>query len=62
MTDAKEEPNSAAALRVLTLDGGGAKGFYTLGVLKEIEAMVGAPCTRSSTWSSAPVPERSSRR
>jgi len=23
------------------LDGGGAKGFYTLGVLKEIEAMVG---------------------
>jgi patatin-like phospholipase/acyl hydrolase len=30
-------------LRVLTLDGGGAKGFYTLGVLKEIEAMVGGP-------------------
>lgn len=30
-------------LRVLTLDGGGAKGFYTLGVLKEIEAMVGCP-------------------
>jgi len=29
--------------RVLTLDGGGAKGFYTLGVLKEIEAMVGQP-------------------
>lgn len=27
--------------RVLTLDGGGAKGFYTLGVLREIEAMVG---------------------
>lgn len=27
--------------RVLALDGGGAKGFYTLGVLKEIEAMVG---------------------
>jgi len=27
--------------RVLTLDGGGAKGFYTLGVLKEIEAMLG---------------------
>lgn len=25
---------------MLTLDGGGAKGFYTLGVLKEIEAMV----------------------
>lgn len=29
--------------RVLSLDGGGAKGFYTLGVLKEIEAMVGRP-------------------
>lgn len=29
--------------RVLTLDGGGAKGFYTLGVLKELEAMLGCP-------------------
>jgi predicted acylesterase/phospholipase RssA len=27
--------------RILALDGGGAKGFYTLGVLKEIEAMIG---------------------
>jgi uncharacterized protein len=27
--------------RVLSLDGGGAKGFYTLGVLREIEAMIG---------------------
>ena len=27
--------------RVLSLDGGGAKGFYTLGALKEIEALVG---------------------
>ena len=26
--------------RVLSLDGGGAKGFYTLGVLNEIEAMI----------------------
>ena len=26
---------------ILSLDGGGAKGFYTLGVLKELEAMVG---------------------
>jgi patatin-like phospholipase/acyl hydrolase len=26
--------------RVLSLDGGGAKGFYTLGVLKEIEGMI----------------------
>src|SRR5207247_3560659 len=29
--------------RILSLDGGGAKGFYTLGVLKEIEAMLGCP-------------------
>jgi len=27
---------------ILALDGGGAKGFYTLGVLKEIEAMLGS--------------------
>jgi patatin-like phospholipase/acyl hydrolase len=27
--------------RILSLDGGGAKGFYTLGVLKQIEAMFG---------------------
>lgn len=29
--------------RVLSLDGGGSKGVYTLGVLKEIEAMAPAP-------------------
>lgn len=29
-----------APYRVLSLDGGGAKGFYTLGALKEIEALV----------------------
>lgn len=28
--------------RILTLDGGGSKGFYTLGVLHELEAMLGA--------------------
>jgi predicted acylesterase/phospholipase RssA len=27
--------------RILSLDGGGAKGFYTLGVLKQIESMLG---------------------
>ena len=32
--------------RVLALDGGGAKGFYTLGVLKEIEGMVNCPLYR----------------
>jgi patatin-like phospholipase/acyl hydrolase len=29
--------------RVLSLDGGGAKGFYTLGVLREIQALIGCP-------------------
>jgi len=29
--------------RVLSLDGGGAKGFYTLGVLRELEGMLGRP-------------------
>lgn len=32
--------------RILSLDGGGAKGFYTLGVLKEIEALVGTPLSK----------------
>ncbi|MER8971835.1 patatin-like phospholipase family protein [Mesorhizobium sp. M0800] len=27
----------------MSLDGGGAKGFYTLGVLREVEAMLGRP-------------------
>lgn len=42
MSHAMETPE-LEPLRVLTLDGGGAKGFYTLGVLKEIEAMVQGP-------------------
>lgn len=29
--------------RILSLDGGGAKGFYTLGVLHELEAMLNCP-------------------
>lgn len=29
--------------RILSLDGGGAKGFYSLGVLREIEGMMGKP-------------------
>jgi len=33
----------ATPFRILSLDGGGAKGFYTLGILKEIEALVGCP-------------------
>lgn len=31
----------ASVCRVLSLDGGGAKGFYTLGVLREVEALLG---------------------
>ena len=36
---------STELFRILSLDGGGAKGFYTLGVLKEIEAMINQPLT-----------------
>lgn len=36
-----KQENTSQLLRVLCLDGGGAKGFYTLGVLREIEAMIG---------------------
>lgn len=43
MVESKDDSTSPALLRILTLDGGGAKGFYTLGVLKEIEAMVECP-------------------
>jgi predicted patatin/cPLA2 family phospholipase len=43
MPETSQEHVSTTPLRVLSLDGGGAKGFYTLGVLKEIEAMVGCP-------------------
>jgi len=32
--------------RILSLDGGGAKGFYTIGVLKGIEGLLGAPLHR----------------
>ncbi len=31
----------APAFRILSLDGGGAKGFYTLGVLREVEGLAG---------------------
>jgi len=33
--------------RVLTLDGGGSKGFYTLGVLNELESMLGSPLCKN---------------
>jgi uncharacterized protein len=35
------EYSSEKPCRILSLDGGGAKGFYTLGVLREIEGMLG---------------------
>jgi uncharacterized protein len=37
----KPDAPAAEPCRILTLDGGGAKGFYTLGVLNDIEAMIG---------------------
>jgi predicted acylesterase/phospholipase RssA len=36
-----ENATEPTPFRVLASDGGGAKGFYTLGALKEIEALVG---------------------
>jgi predicted acylesterase/phospholipase RssA len=37
------QPETRTVFRILTLDGGGAKGFYTLGILDEIEKNVGKP-------------------
>ena len=37
------EPAKDGLCRILSLDGGGAKGFYTLGVLREIEALIQCP-------------------
>ena len=31
----------AKTCRILSLDGGGAKGFYSLGVLNQLEALLG---------------------
>jgi predicted acylesterase/phospholipase RssA len=36
-----EENPESRPYRILSLDGGGAKGFYTLGVLREIEGLIG---------------------
>jgi patatin-like phospholipase/acyl hydrolase len=38
-----EDHTADKICRILSLDGGGAKGFYTLGVLKEIEGMIACP-------------------
>jgi predicted acylesterase/phospholipase RssA len=39
----KEVLVSGNLFRILSLDGGGAKGFYSIGVLREIEALIGCP-------------------
>lgn len=39
----QDTQDNGSLFRILSLDGGGAKGFYTLGVLKEIEEMFGSP-------------------
>ncbi|VVD71873.1 patatin [Pandoraea aquatica] len=38
MSDERDRRNT---FRILSLDGGGAKGFYTLGILKQLEAKLG---------------------
>lgn len=35
------QPETRKVCRILSLDGGGAKGFYTLGVLNQLEALLG---------------------
>ncbi len=42
-SDLNKEYENDSVCRILALDGGGAKGFYTLGVLKEIESMIKCP-------------------
>ena len=38
-----KQPDESGIYRILSLDGGGSKGFYTLGVLHEIEGMLDVP-------------------
>jgi predicted acylesterase/phospholipase RssA len=38
-----QQDTTSRPFRILSLDGGGAKGFYTLGVLGEVEGLVGKP-------------------
>lgn len=47
MTDKRDDTvPRPATCRILSLDGGGAKGFYTLGVLREVEGLLGGPLYR----------------
>jgi uncharacterized protein len=41
LQDKPASPQGDGLCHILSLDGGGANGFYTLGVLKEIEGMIG---------------------
>jgi predicted acylesterase/phospholipase RssA len=43
MTNDSQPELAKSSYRILSLDGGGAKGFYSLGVLREIEGLVGKP-------------------
>ena len=43
MTDNSPQNSNDQPFRILSLDGGGAKAFYTIGVLEEIEAMMKQP-------------------
>jgi predicted acylesterase/phospholipase RssA len=43
MTGEPTETTKPTAFRVLALDGGGSKGVYTIGVLREVEALVKKP-------------------
>src|ERR1700733_8750081 len=40
MTEQQEVASPKSRCRILSLDGGGAKGFYTLGVLAQVEALL----------------------
>jgi predicted acylesterase/phospholipase RssA len=45
-TSPPSAPDRHPLFRILSLDGGGAKGFYTLGVLSEIEALAKRPLSQ----------------
>lgn len=47
INEANNPSQSSNPLKVLALDGGGAKGFYTIGVLRELEAMLHSPLYRN---------------
>jgi uncharacterized protein len=47
MTSDLPPPLAKPTCRILSLDGGGAKGFYSLGILREIEGLTGKPLAES---------------